>query len=296
MFEYKLFNVAKIIVCGAVCATLAACGSPTYGTGKTQEELLIESLTSIPRVGISFNKEDIRYINRPTLISPPESDELPNPLEPQQQKAEDEFFPTNPEKERKELNAAIKKAEETGQPLADNIQEIKQEDIRLAEIQSEKLEKENIGTGTIIQDDEKTESALQRFFGTFRDDDEDIEGLPVRIDPTNEDDIAAIQAPERRWLTEPPRKYRTPEGEAPIGDVGEPEIDIEKAKEDRAKAEERKKKGGLFGLFKKDKDEDENADADEEDEDASAEDEDENAEDTSADDSTDDETSENSDS
>ena len=252
MFEYKVLSITKIIVCGAVCGMLAACGSPTYGTGKTQEELLFESLTSIPRIGRGVNEKKIKYISRPTLVTAPQADELPKPLEPQQQNAQDEFFSPNPEQEN---------AQDNGQ---------------LPDYAKNRI---------VIQDDEETKSAVQRFFGKFRDDDEDFESLPLRIDPTNEDDVAAIQAPERRWLTEPPRKYRTPEAEAPIGDVGEPEIDIEKAKEDRAKAEERKKKGGLFGLFKKDKDEDEDA------EDANAED-----EDTSADDSTDDDASENSDS
>lgn len=123
------------------------------------------------------------------------------------------------------------------------------------------------------EDNKKTSENI----GTIKILDEDgNEQEVVKINPNNRKQVAEIQAPKRRSLVEPPSPYRTPEATAPIGDVGKPEIDLEKAREERAKAKEREESGGLFGLFKKKKDEEEdeeNEDEENDDDDTSADDE-----------------------
>ncbi|WP_034330272.1 MULTISPECIES: hypothetical protein [unclassified Aminobacter] len=88
--------------CAAVL--LAGCmSSPTYGTGKTANQQLMEDVTGILALGPQ-DKPDIRYTPRGELVRPPTTTVLP---EPQQEvaSAENPAWPESPEERRRRIRA-----------------------------------------------------------------------------------------------------------------------------------------------------------------------------------------------
>ena len=99
-------RIPLMIGLSASCAAvlLAGCmSSPTYGTGKTANQQLMEDVTGILALGPQ-DKPDIRYTPRGELVRPPTTTVLP---EPQQEvaSAENPAWPESPEERRRRIRA-----------------------------------------------------------------------------------------------------------------------------------------------------------------------------------------------
>ena len=218
----ELKSIIGLMLVGA----LAGCtGTSTYGTGVTQEAQLLEDVSSIAMLGSKKEKRSIDYTSRPKLVKPPKVASLPSPAE--KVESESGYFPTNPEEKRKTTLARIAEAEKNGEALP--------EDVLAARRESARIGNANRTRGLTPADDKY-------------------------IDPTTPDQHRAARAEfikrraevrgisgaaPRKYLTEPPQKYRTPEQTAAIGVVGE------KERNPYAKNEKTSLFGALFGRKKK---------------------------------------------
>ncbi len=190
----KLAAVAAVIVLPLV---LSGCqGSSTYGTGKTSGEHLLEGIGGI--AGGGAKKARIDYSPRPGLVEPPKDASLPAPVEAGGS-SYTEGLPESPEQRRVRLQSEAPKAHE-----------------RSGAIPIEAMKR-------------RREPGSRRApVGEYTRDDT----LEPNYDPKynrkrflkQKAEVAGVNgAAPRRYLTEPPRKYRTPLDTAPIGEVGEDE-------------------------------------------------------------------------
>ena len=218
MVKSKSSKLSLCVSAIAMSAIVAGCtGTSTYGTGKSQEEQLFEDLTSIAMLGSKEKKKRIDYISRPTLVKPQTAD-LPSPLD--ENSSESAYFPKDPETKRAELLKRLEEAEKNGEELPEEILALRKASIS---------RKGNRGVvyarGEVV---EKYDPGLVK-----RQREEFLKKKAER-------DGVRGAAP-RRWLTEPPSKYRTPEQTAAVGEVGEKEQDPYKAKKE--------KKFNIFDVF-----------------------------------------------
>lgn len=194
------FSIKRLVaLTGVIILPLAlfGCqGSSTYGTGKTSAEHLLGSVG-----GLTSSKEKKRRIDyspRPGLVTPPKSASLPTPLE-EGGSTYNAGLPESPEQRRARLQGAAPKAHERSGAIP---------------IEAMKRRRESDSTGLKTQE-------------YTRDD-----TLEPNYDPSynrkrflkQKAEIAGVSgAAQRKYLTEPPRKYRTPLDTAPVGEVGEDE-------------------------------------------------------------------------
>ena len=194
----------QFVSCGLAFAIVAGCsGTSTYGTGKTQEAQLLEDLTSIATIGSGEKKKPINYISRPGLVKPPQSQvaALPTPAENVSSQAG--YFPVSPEEKRADLLKRIEEAEAKGEPLPADVQEL-----RKASAEADKSSKRNRFHSDYVDDTIKSDEAKKAREAFLR----------------QKAQVAGAQgAAPRKYLTEPPKIYRTPEQTAAIGEIGEKE-------------------------------------------------------------------------
>ena len=145
-------RIPLMIGLSASCAAvlLAGCmSSPTYGTGKTANQQLMEDVTGILALGPQ-DKPDIRYTPRGELVRPPTTTVLP---EPQQEvaSAENPAWPESPEERRRRIEEGQANAEKIKQQLAEA-------EKNYAEI----LKKANAEAAALIEETRKSAEALSQ--------------------------------------------------------------------------------------------------------------------------------------
>lgn len=210
----RLFIVAPVLACGAL---LAGCmSSPTYGTGKSSNEQLLEDVTGMMSLAPK-NGQRIDYKPRPELVKPPTDGVLPQPQE-SVTSAANGAWPEAPEARRKRLRDEATANRDN--PFYDS-------PIDSAAATS------SAGAVTRMQVRGSSPSPLDPLTMTPKQQREEYKRRRA--------EGAQGSPTTRKFLSEPPLVYREASATAPVGDIGEDEW----KKEKRAKSAA-SKKGGLF--------------------------------------------------
>lgn len=201
---------AITLTLGAVALTLSGCmGGPTYGTGATQTEQLIDGLASATTIRGPQNP-DIEYNPRPALVTPPTTGALP---QPQTSVAQSEQWPESPEETRQRL---IARADAEGtrpgfRPAVGATTGYSASDDR-----------EILGGSAADGPPRPGTTNDARSSERFRQ----ARAIQQGADPTS-----------RNFLSEPPLTYRQPAQSAPVGELGETERTKQRERERLAKRE-----------------------------------------------------------
>jgi len=207
----KRVNISSLLIAVSGIALLSGCtGTSTYGTGKTQEAQLLEDLTSVATIGSSEKKAKINYISRPGLVKPPQTASLPAPTE--NVESQSGYFPVSPEQKRANLLKAIADAEANGDPLPEEVVAMRKASIVQPKTFQNPEERDRENERFDPQKQKKAREAFLKQQALLK---------------------GTVGAADRQWLTEPPKKYRSPETTAEVGSVGEKESDPYKYKDDK---------------------------------------------------------------
>lgn len=197
-FSFRLYGGAACLALAGIA--LGGCtSSPTYGTGKTAMEQLVDDLgQSVSLTGSDEQKRDLKYNPRPSLVVPPRTQtaELAKPQESLTDRSRNPQWAESPEEVRKRLVAeadANKDNPHYRSPLL-------------------------AGNGTNGQ---MTESQK---WEAFRKAKAEAAGANA-INPNG----------QRRYLTDPPVAYSSVPQDA-LADLGEPEAKKEKRRKKEAEA------------------------------------------------------------
>lgn len=239
MGQTRWLGIAALV---SAIALSGCMGSPTYGTGKTANEQLLEDVTGILDLAPK-NGEPIEYKPRPQLVTPADAAGLPPPQENVVDMGSP-AWPESPEAARARLRAdATANRDEPGyQP---KIKGPEVEDGRSAAMADRNP---NFSSQAMLDtDDEARKRARSRPEAdrSRAQMDRNPNLSAVETDPNRSREefnrrLAASRqgSPEtRRYLSEPPLDYRAPAETAPVNDIG---VDEEK-KERQRKAASRKK-------------------------------------------------------
>ena len=188
-----------VLVTGVIVLPLALAGcqgSSTYGTGKTSAEHLLGGIGGL--AGGNEKKQRIDYSPRPGLVTPPKGGALPEPLEEGGSSFNSEL-PESPEQRRVRLQSEAPKAHERSGAIP-------------LEAMKRRRDPGSRSVATIdYSRDETLESDYNPRYNRKR-------FLKQKAE------IAGVNgAAPRKYLTEPPRKYRTPHDTAVSGEIGEDE-------------------------------------------------------------------------
>lgn len=196
MFVLKTSTKRLAMLAGVVVLPLVASGcvgSSTYGTGKTPGTHLLDGLGGI--AGSSGKKAQINYASRPDLVKPSQGAALPLPVEDGASTTSQDF-PEDPEITRARIRAGAPKADERSGAIPLEAM-TKTKDSSTPKPKAEKYTRD----GTIEYDYDPKYNR-ERFL-------------------KQKAELAGVNgAAPRKYLTEPPRDYRTPHDTAPIGEVG----------------------------------------------------------------------------
>ncbi|MES5098401.1 hypothetical protein ABUK73_09245 [Agrobacterium sp. BA1120] len=179
----------------SVCLALGACTSPTYGTGKTSAEQLVDDLGSATSITGDQSKRNLKYNPRPGLVVPAQAraEQLAQPQQSLANRETNPQWPETPEEARERLRQeadANKDNPHYRSPLL-------------------------AGNGTNGQ---MTESQK---WEAFRKAKADAQGGTI------------VNSNQRKFLTDPPVEYRNlPQDQ--LADLGEPEAKKEKERKKNA--------------------------------------------------------------
>ncbi len=188
-----------VLVTGVIVLPLALAGcqgSSTYGTGKTSAEHLLGGIGGV--AGGTEKKRRIDYSPRPGLVTPPKGGALPQPLD----EGGSSYYPDlpeSPEQRRVRLQSEAPKAHERSGALP--IEAMK----RRRDPGSRSVTTSDYTRDDTLETDYNPRYNRKRFL-------------------KQKAEIAGVNgAARRKYLTEPPRKYRTPHDTAVSGEIGEDE-------------------------------------------------------------------------
>ncbi len=179
----------------SVCLALGACTSPTYGTGKTSAEQLVDDLGNATSITGDQSKRNLKYNPRPGLVVPAQAraEQLAQPQQSLANRETNPQWPETPEEARERLRQeadANKDNPHYRSPLL-------------------------AGNGTNGQ---MTESQK---WEAFRKAKADAQGGTI------------VNSNQRKFLTDPPVEYRNlPQDQ--LADLGEPEAKKEKERKKNA--------------------------------------------------------------
>lgn len=215
-------------------AVMAGCtGTSTYGTGVTQEAQLLKDVTNMVALGSSEKKKPINYQPRPGLIAAPAGAQLPAPLEDAND-GEAGYFPQDQEAVRQRL---LRESESRDPVVRRNA---------LAELK--RRYKPEAGTTNYYEDDSTRVARLKRSPRDINGNDVSPELIKRQREEflKKKAEINGVRgAAPRKYLTEPPREYRTPAETAAIGATGEREkTDAER---NRTTFLDNSREKGIFG-------------------------------------------------
>lgn len=222
LVDYLRISAKVLPPVAVVCASalLSGClAGPTYGTGTGSNVQLLEDVTGVLSVG-GDDQPQIAYTPRPELVEPPSTEVLPTPQEPATEA--NAAWPESPEQARARIRADATANQDIvgyrpeGLAMSDDASEP-----RARSQQQRQYDRAAFGQGGASTIGLTTQSQREEFNRRL--------ALRQQGDPT-----------QRRYLSEPPVEYRTPEEGAPVGDIGVDERD--KAREARQAA------GGGGGL------------------------------------------------
>ncbi len=199
VFKTSVRKLALVAGLMAIPFILSGCvGSSTYGTGKTSGEHLVDGLGGL--LGSPEKKAPIDYKTRPDLVKPPEVASLPEPIEGGASTSGSDL-PQDPEIRRALLRRNAPKAQERSGELP--IEFMKRR-------RGPNSKTQRVAPQTYTRDD-----TLETNYDPLQHRSEFLK---------RKAELAGAKgAAPRKYLTEPPRNYRTPVDTAPIGDVGEDE-------------------------------------------------------------------------
>jgi hypothetical protein len=169
--------------------------SPTYGTGKTANQQLVEDLGSVLSIGSgSSNQAEIAYTPRPELVTPPSFEVLPTPQE-DVASASNPAWPESPEQRRARIRADA--TANQNNPLYH------------APVSAEPMATTTAAAPAKLPWEDRLNAHYKR---------SDRDELNRRLRERNQGDPTT-----RKYLSEPPVDYRVPAATAPANDVGESE-------------------------------------------------------------------------
>jgi hypothetical protein len=194
----KALAPASIMVAGLL---LAGCGSATtYGTGKSPGVQTLEDIGGIVSLGGQrHDAAKIDYKQRPGVVEPPSSVVLPPPKSKAEgdQLAMSADWPKDPDEADAKMREAVREAADSGEDLKFTVPGGgKATSSRAKDIPSSKqLREEKQSASLNTEDQKKLFADLKR----AKTGSVDENGNPVR-----------------KYLTEPPTDYRTPDPNAPL--------------------------------------------------------------------------------
>ncbi len=240
-----LVRMGAIILLSASFAGLGGCvSSPTYGTGKPASKQLFEDVTGVLAIGPSNNREQIAYKPRPELVKPAETSALPAPQGNVVASANG-VWPESPEQQRARLRADATENRDTlgwkpkiKGPENAETRSAAQYD-RNPNLVLDTSETNAASRARALRKPKPARSAAQY--------DRNPALASAEVDPNKAREefnrrLAATRQgnpTSRKYLSEPPIKYRAAAETAPVNDIGEDEY----KKEARRKANSRKKAG-----------------------------------------------------
>jgi hypothetical protein len=207
MLKNKL-NQISLMAC--LLAVSGCVGSTTYGTGKTQNQHLLDDLATIVKPRAS-NAGKIQYSDRPELIKPADVSQLPTPVDAAA--VDDSNWVEEPEIRRAKIRAEAEAGNsDRGIVSAAELTRAKR---------GAKLSRPPTRSAPGRQSALVPVEELRRNSAEYRKKQAEINGV----------DFSNPQP--RKYLTEPKEEYRTPAATAPVGELG---LD-EKTKTERLKGE-----------------------------------------------------------
>jgi len=184
----------------ASALALAGCSGNTYGTGQTQQEMLLSDINGV--VSLGSKKKRISYTGRPKLVPPPKNATLQPPAE--KSDAQDAYFPVNPEEARQARKNAVDEAEADGRELGAL-------NVRPDRRRGTKIDRYDMGGSFNPNGAEQFHTA------------DDVARSKANLARKRQlAGTGGLGTAPRRYLTQPPAEYRTPADTAPVGVVGEP--------------------------------------------------------------------------
>ena len=196
---------AAILVLG--CLSLGGCLGPTYGTGKSQGETLFDDMNNFVSIGGIGGSDDsskkIAYTPRPELVKPEDTSVLPQP-QVARNTTGDPNWPESPEERSARIQAA---AYQGDGPLP-------------AEFTTKRKEGVTQGYLDRTSGDGYDFSGKRNSSGVLSP--QEMKGRSELIKQRLAEQKQGSPA-QRRYLSEPPIKYREPAATAPVGDPGEDE-------------------------------------------------------------------------
>ncbi|PHP66323.1 hypothetical protein CSC94_14870 [Zhengella mangrovi] len=215
-------SLAFAILAALSATSLAGCmSSPTYGTDKTANEQLVDDLSGMLSLAPKKGPR-IDYEPRPELVKPADTNQLPQPQEDIVSAREATGqWPESPEERRARYRkyATENRDNPDFEPIVTSGREADPNEPMItsgaAAQRGQYRHLDPSQTPVFGKRDSQAEFRRRRA--------ENMQGSPA----------------SRKYLSEPPLKYRVPAATAPAGEFGEDEAD----KERRLKAESRKKAG-----------------------------------------------------
>ena len=201
--ELRRFSTVLKFSALATVTAVAGCSGTTYGTGVTQETQLANDIGNLVSFG-SKPKKRIDYRARPTLVKAPATATLPAPAETVS--ADSAYFPSTPEEKRVRLRVQADEADEAlarGETLSPELQAAREASITRTK------RGEGVGRLGEFESDEDIKRKRAAYV--------EKHGKPVSPD--------TVTLKTRKYLTQPPVEYGRPADTAPIGVVGEKEVD-----------------------------------------------------------------------
>lgn len=203
-------RMAMAVAVFALPLVISGCqgASSTYGTGKNSFEHLADGLGGA--LGSKKKKARINYSPRPGLVTPPKTAALPAPVL-DGTSSYDADLPEDPELRRARMLGQAPKAEERSGALPLEFMTKRKRDPNVARKPVDKWDRD----GTL--EDFDPQFNRKRFLKQKAQ----FEG--------------AKGASDRKYLTEPPKSYRTPADTAPVGEPGESEASKARARKGKKK-------------------------------------------------------------
>ena len=192
---------AAILVVG--CLSLGGCLGPTYGTGKSQGETLFDDMNNFVSLGGTDDKAKIAYTPRTELVKPENTSILPQP-QVARNTTGDPNWPESPEERSKRIQAA---AYQGDGPVPADFATSRKEGVTQAYLDRTR------GDGSNPRRNSDDSNVLTPAEMRSRS-----ELIQARLRESKQGSPT-----QRRYLSEPPIKYREPAASAPVGDPGEDE-------------------------------------------------------------------------
>ncbi|MBP0616705.1 hypothetical protein [Jiella mangrovi] len=192
---------AAMLVLG--CLSLGGCLGPTYGTGKSQGETLFDDINNFVAIGGADEGKKIAYTPRPELVKPENTAVLPQP-QVARNTTGDPNWPETPEERSARIQAS---AYQGDGPLPAEFATKRKEGVTQGYLNR------TTGEGYTFGKNSDEAGVLTPAEMTSRS-----EMIKERLAERNQGSPT-----QRRYLSEPPIKYREPAASAPIGDPGEDE-------------------------------------------------------------------------